>query len=314
VKKAFAITAASAVSNVSVSSFSPTAGARRDVDEVSFKAASAMPWENECDYYYYDYYFGCGHFVELTAPAGTEFSSNADDYLFTDGVTSGFAYYYADVDPEGAGDNVVRVDLPYEMSVAAGDTVHLTVFGVTNPAGAVPAGELAVSTAADAKPVAKPFAIAAASAVSSVSVSTSNAAAGASGVVDTASFKASHAITSGEVDGNCCGEPGYVRLMAPAGSEFEGDYYYYRYTVTDGSASAEASVEVDPEDLGQNVVDVFIPQDVPVKAGDTIQVVARGVRNPSSAVPSGEFAVSTSSDATAVKKAFAITAASAVSL
>jgi hypothetical protein len=201
---------------------------------------------------------------------------------------------------------VVRVDLPYEMSVAAGDTVHLTVFGVTNPAGAVPAGELAVSTAADAKPVAKPFAIAAASAVSNVSVSTSSSAAGAAGVVDTASFKASHAITSGEVDGSCCGEPGYVRLTAPAATVFRPSAYEI-YTVTDGSASAEASVEVDPEGLGENVVDVFIPQDVPVKAADTVRVVAYGVSNPPSADPSGEFAVSSSSDATAVEKAFAIT-------
>ncbi len=312
VKKPFAITVASAVSSVSVSSFSPTAGARRNVDEVSFTATSAMPWESECDYYYYGYYFGCGHFVELTAPAGTEFASSADDYLFTDGATSGFAYYYAEVDPEGTGNNVVRVYLPYEMSVAAGDTVHLTVFGVTSPASAAPAGELAVSTAADAKPVTTPFAIGASTAVSGVSVGASSYAAGATGVVDTASFKASHAITSGEVDGNCCGEPGYVRLTAPAGTEFE-PYYYENYTVTDGAASESASVEVDPEGLGRNVVDVFLPRGVPVAAGDTVHVTARAVSNPSSAVPSGEFAVSTSSDATAVKKPFAITVASAVS-
>jgi plastocyanin len=311
VEKPFAIATASSVSSVSVSSQAPVAGAKRVVDEVSFKATSAMPSESECDYYYYAYYFGCGHYVELTAPAGTEFSGNADDYLFTDGTTSGFDYYYAEVDPGGAGNNVVRVYLPYEMSIAAGDTVHLTVFDVTNPASPVPGGELAISTAADTKPVAKPFAITSASSVSNVSVATSNSGAGAGGVVDTVSLKALHALTSGEADENCCGEPGYVRLTAPAGSTFV-DYYNDDYTVTDGTQSASASAQVDPEELGQNVVDVYVPAGLSINAGDTVKVVAHDVTNPPTAFASGEFAVATSADSSPVTKALAITAATAV--
>jgi hypothetical protein len=311
VEKPFAIATASSVSSVSVSSQAPVAGAKRVVDEVSFKATSAMPAESECDYYYYAYYFGCGHYVELTAPAGTEFSGNADDYLFTDGTTSGFDYYYAEVDPGGAGNNVVRVYLPYEMSVAAGDTVHLIVFDATNPANPVPGGELAISTAADTKPVTKPFAITSASSVSNVSVATSNSGAGAGGVVDTVSLKALHALTSGEADENCCGEPGYVRLTAPAGSTFV-NYYDDDYTVTDGTRSASASAQVDPEELGQNVVDVYVPAGLSINAGDTVKVVARDVTNPPTALASGEFAVATSADSSPVTKALAITTATAV--
>jgi hypothetical protein len=313
VKKPLAITAATSISNVSVSSLSPVAGASRVVDEVSFKATSAMPWDSHCNYYYYAYYFGCGHFVVLTAPAGTEFSSSANDYLFTDGADSGVAYYYAEVGPEGAGSNVVRVYLPYEMSVAAGDTIHLTAFGITNPAGAVPAGELTISTAADAKPVSRPLAITAATAVSSVSVGASNYGAGASGVTDTASFKALHAITSGEGDESCCGDPGFVRLTAPTGTEFSSGYYYHAYTLTDGSETANASAEVDPEGLGTDVVDIFIPRNVPIHAGDTVQVTADAVANPGAANPTAEFALSTSSDPAHIGRPFAITAASSIS-
>jgi O-glycosyl hydrolase len=313
VHTAFAITAASSVSALSARANTSAAGASRVVDEVSFKVTNAMPYEPQCDYYYYYYYYGCGHFIELSAPAGTRFPSNWEDYAVSNGATSRYSPYYPEVDPEELGDNVVRFELPYEMSVGAGETIKVSVFGVTNPSTAAPSGEFAVSTAADTKPVSKPFTITPATSVTAVSASASNYTAGASGVVDTASFNATGPLTTGESTAGSSGEPGYVRLSAPTGSKFNTyNPYGEDYTVTDGSASAYASATVNPEDLGENVVDIYIPEGVPVTAGSTVQVIAHGVSNPADAVPSGEYAVSTSSDATAVKKAFAIGAASAV--
>jgi hypothetical protein len=304
-------TAASAVSGVSVGASTLAAGASRVVDEVGFTASSAMSWEAGCSYYYgYYYYTGCGHFVQLKAPAGTVFPSSYYDYVVGDGLVSEFSGYYAQVDPEGLGSNVVRVYLPYEFSVAAGDTVHLGVFGVSNPSVAGPSGEFAVSTAADSKPVSVPFAVTGASSVSAVSAGASSYAAGTTGVVDTVGFKATGPLTAGASAAGCCGDPGFVRLTGPAGSRFSP---YQPYTVSDGAASANASMTVDPEGRGENVVDVYIPQGVPVAAGDTVQVIARGVSNPVSAAPSGEFSVATSSDVTPVTKTVPIIEASAVS-
>jgi hypothetical protein len=309
VKKPFAITNATSVSALTVSANTTAAGATRVVDQVSFKVTNPLPAESGlCIYYGY----GC-HTIRLQGPAGSKFSSTSSDYQITDGSTTNYAYYVIS-NPESLGENIIDVYLYPEMGIAAGDTVQVTAFGVSNPTSAVPSGEFAVSTSSDTVPVAKPFAITAATAVSSVSASANVTSAGAKGVVDTVSFKATGALTNGKGSSalSCCFEPGFVQLRAPAGTEFTNTY---EYTVSDGSASATTYGTVNPEGVegGTNVVNVAIPEGVPVSAGDTVQVVAKGVSNPKSAAPAGEFGVSTSSDVTQVNKPFAITNATSVS-
>ena len=88
--------------------------------------------------------------AEVTVPPG----QTAATFFYQD-TTSGTATLTA-ATPTAAAQTASG---QFSMSVAAGDTVKLSVFGVANPAAAVPSGEFSVSTSADAKPVAVPFAI-----------------------------------------------------------------------------------------------------------------------------------------------------------
>ena len=282
---------ASAVSNLTASANPATAKSRRAVDEVSFKATTALK--------------GSTDLIRLTGPTGSEFEVAYYAYVVTDGSASEVAY--GEVDPEGLGYNVVNVRVPSGVSIAAGDTVHVSAYAVANPPSAG-TGEFSVSTSSDVTPVVKSFTTKAAASVASTSVSTTNSAAGAQGAKITVGFKATGPLTSGNNVYYYQYARGYVRLTAPAGTSFSQS----AYTVTDGSASEGATGEVNPEGLGSNVVDVFIPYNVPVAAGDSVQVIANDVANPASASSSAKFGIATSSDVTTVEKAFAIGAATAV--
>lgn len=134
--------------------------------------------------------------------------------------------------------------------------------------------------------------------VSGVSATASAHSAGATQVVYTAGFTAEHELAASS---------GYVRLTAPAGTKFSTDGYSYEVTDTTSGKEAQSDhVEVDPEDLGQNVVDVYVPGSFSVAAGATVTVAAYGATNPSSEDPSGEFSVSTSADTESVFTALPI--------
>jgi hypothetical protein len=302
VEKAFGITAATAVTNLTVSVIPATAGSKRVVDEVSFKAKNGLPYDAECS--------GCTRFIRLQGPAGSEFEVYGYyASIVSDGSASEVSY--GEVNPEGLGQNVVNVRVPAGVSIAAGDTVHVTAYGVANPPTAG-AGEFSISTSGDVTPASKALTTTPAAAVTAASVATTNTSAGATGTKVTVGFKATGPLTTG-TEGSCyyyyyysC--RGYVRLTAPAGASFSAN----SFTVTDGSASESTSGVVDPEGLGNNVVDVPVPQSVSVAAGDAVQVVASNVSNPATAASTAKFAIATSSDVTPVEKAFGITAATAV--
>lgn len=189
-----------------------------------------------------------------------------------------------EVDPEELGEkNAVDVHIPGSFSIAAGETVTIAAYGSKNPTSEDPSGKFSVSTSADTEAVSVPFAIEPASAISGLSLGADTTSAGASSVLYTASFKSTSAISSG--DGAQFGDneqPGFIRLVAPAGTVFNSDDYSYE--VSDEHESQQAlHVTVDPENTdATNVVDIDVSPRFPVgvAVGETVKVEAYGAKNP----------------------------------
>jgi len=307
----FPIGPATTVSDFTLSSSAFSAASKDVVDRISLKAATGIFPGNPC---YYCGPVGAG-FVRLIGPTGLRFSHNPGAYHLVDGSQSNFlSPGAAVVSPGGAGENVVDVYLPGNLQVTAGDTVELDAYEVSNPAGPVAGGELSVSTSSDINAVSKPFPIGPESTVSDVMVSTSSSSAGANDTVDRVSLRAASEISPGNP---CyyCGPVGggFVQLVAPAGSRFSANPAAYR--LVDGSQSnflSPGPAVVNPEGVGNNVVDVHLPSGMTVAPGDTVELDAYEVSNPAGPVAGGELSVSTSADAQAVAKPFPIGPASAV--
>jgi len=294
------LTGGTKVSGVSASANVYSAGATQVLYTVKFKAEHALAEPSG--------------YVRLTAPAGAEFySANSYSYEVSNGSKSAQSNEVK-TSPEGLGENVVDVYIP-GFSIAAGETVTIAAYGSKNPTSEDPSGKFSVSTSADTEAVSVPFAIGPASAISDLNLNADTTSAGASSVLYTASFKSTSAISSG--DGSQFGDdeqPGYIRLTAPAGTVFNtnGD----SYEVSDEHESWQAQgVTVNPDGLGENIVDVEVSPYFPVgvAAGETVKVEAYGATNPSAPVPGGEASVSTSSDIQAVSKPLAIEAKTSIS-
>jgi len=297
----FASPDATMVSDLSATANVYSAGATQVVYTVKFKAEHELAANSG--------------YVRLTAPAGAKFYA-ANGYGYEVGNdTESRQSDHVEANPEGLGENVVDVYIPGSFSVAAGETVTIAAYGSENPTSADPSGTFSVSTSADTAAVSVPFAIGPASKISGLSIGADTTSAGASEVVYTATFKSTSALSDGDAEQFGDEErPAFIRLTAPQGTVFSSDGYSYE--ITDATESRQAiHVEVDPEEsghrLGSNVVDVAVS--LPIAAGDTVTVAAYGATNPSSAVPSGEASVSTSSDIEAVSKPLAIGPATAVS-
>ncbi len=305
----FVTAAAGSVSKVSLGPTSYSAGATHVSQEATFTATHAVSSGDNTGFpYCYETECGDGY-IRLTAPAGTVYSTSPYYYKVTDGASSGVSGR-VEVGPEGLGSNVVNVHLPPELSIAAGDTVKIQASEVTNPTSAE-SGTLAVSTSSDPAGASLPFNILAQTKVSGVSVSADSYSAGAVDVVEEVGFTASSPVST---------VGGFVQLTGPAGSRFATgrvecwyDCGYQDYVVTDGANTGVASsVEVGPGGGGQNVVDVYLPSNVPVPAGSTVKLVVYEASNPSGA-GAGTFSVATSSDPAPVGVSFVTAAAGSVS-
>jgi hypothetical protein len=249
-------------------------------------------------------------YIRLTAPAGTVFNTNGDSYEVSDEHESRQAQG-ATVNPEGLGENVVDVDVsPYfPIGVAAGETVKVEAYGARNPSVPVPSGEASISTSSDIQAVSKPLAITAKTSIGELTASANVTSAKATSVLYTASFKATTAISSGDAAQFGDNEqPGFIRLVAPAGTKFNSDDYCYE--VSDEHESQQAlHVTVDPESTGaRNVVDIDVSPRFPVgvAAGETVKVEAYGAQNPESEDPGGQLSVSTSSDVEPISTALPV--------
>ncbi len=283
--------AASAVTSVSIKANTSSAQAQEVVYTATFTATHALA-------------SGEGY-VQLKVPSGAVLVVNATSYAFTDGSHSSLPSAIS-VNPGGAGENVVDLYVPGGFAVAAGDKVEVQAFGVKNPSAANSSATASVSTSSDTQPVSVSLPIAAASAVTEMTATSNTASAQATRVVYTASFKATSPLSAGNPD--WFGEDaGYIQLTAPAGANFASGLI----AVIDGSHAGDASaVSVDPGGAGENVVDVSAP--FAIAAGDKVEVVAYGVENPTAANASAKITLSTSSDATAATKAYAILAPTAI--
>ena len=93
---------------------------------------------------------------------GSEFEVAYYVYVVTDGSASEVAY--GEVNPEGLGTNVVNVRVPSGVSIAAGDTVHVSAYAVSDPP-AAGSGTFSVSTSSDVAPASKSLTIKAAASV-----------------------------------------------------------------------------------------------------------------------------------------------------
>ncbi len=293
---------ASSVTGVSATANSMSADATQVVYTVKFTAKTAIPVSTG--------------FVELTAPAGTAFSSQGrngggvyQDYQVVDGAQNSDGALSTQV-KSGQG-NVV--DVYTNFAINAGDQVEVDAYVVTNPSSANAAGTLSVSTSSDTTAVSTPFPISVASSVSSVSASENSTSAGASQVLAKVKLTAMTGLAACNPDA-CDGQEGFVRLTAPLGTVFSADPNALNgeYDVIDGTNhTAAAQVVVGPDGAQSNVVDVYVP--FPVKADDQVEIDAYEVANPSTHTGSETLSVSTSSDPIApAAVAFPITAPSSV--
>lgn len=291
-----AVAAASAVTSVAVRTDSASAQARDDLYTATFTSTHALASETG--------------YVQLKAATGAVFVDVNTYYAFTDGSHSALPARVV-TDPAGAGENVVDLYVPSSFSVAAGDKVEVSAYGVANPSAANSAATFSVSTSSDTEAVSKSLPITAATAVTEAAASVSPSSAGATRAVYTESFKATDAITVGNPD-YFDEAPGYIQLTLPAGVVAPASTV--DYAIVDGSDSGIPSgLVVNPGGAGENVVDLYIPDAVPIAAGDKVEVQAFAVKNPGSADASASVSVATSSDAAPVSKTVPITAASAIS-
>lgn len=84
------------------------------------------------------------------------------EYEIRDGAQQAPPSFAVTVDPENAGTNVVRVDIPDGFSVAPGDRVEVIARGVNNPGSPDLAAQFGISTSSDPAVVSSPLPIRAA--------------------------------------------------------------------------------------------------------------------------------------------------------
>lgn len=297
-----AITAAGAVTNVTASPTTTSAGAVDVKYTVTFKSSGAIVGghSSEADGY-----------IELTAPPNTVLNASGSDYTISTGGTP-MTPNGVVVDPNNT--NATNVaDLYVPLDIPANSAVTVIASGVTNPT-STQSGQFLVSTSSDTTAgSSSAIEIGAATQVSQLSATSSDMTAGASQVVYTATFKVNQQLTGGGKTGVA---DGYVELTAPPGSVFSGSSGDYLVTLAGGPTLSPDGAIVNPippgssTGLGNNVVDLYMPFNV--LAGSTVTISAGNTLNPTSANSAGTLSVSTSSDATPLSTAFPITPATPV--
>jgi hypothetical protein len=160
--------------------------------------------------------------------------------------------------------------IPLFDTIDAGDTVTVTLAGVTNP----PAGtvtDFAVSTSADTEPVDAPSYAIGASGPAAVTVSVSPSSTGALATYSISNLVASISLAGGSST---------ITLDGPAGTVFSGNQAYYLLadsTHPSGSGTVSAPVSGG----GTNEVTLTVPE--AIIAGDRFSITAQDVINPGTA-------------------------------
>jgi hypothetical protein len=167
-------------------------------------------------------------------------------------------------------DNGVVIPLPAVFSISAGDSLTITMVGISNPtAGTV--ADFTVSTSADTVGAdATPYAIGAGQ---------------SPGVVvsvgpDTTGSLATYTISNLRASGQLVAGSSTITLQAPPGTVFPNNPG--SYTVQDATTpSGSGTVSAAPNGGGTNDVTITVPQ--PVSARDLFDITVEDVINPSSA-------------------------------
>jgi hypothetical protein len=225
---------------------------------VGFKPTTALP---------------AGGTITLVAPAGTSFSSAAVTVVDSTNPSASASLPPSSVRPSAvmgsSTANQLVVTAP--KALGAGDSVFMEVTGVTNPPAGTYGGSAAnflVSTSADTVPVPVPsFTVTAGAAPELASIELSSTVPGAIASYTIGDLQASSTLLAGHDT---------IKLVTPAGTVLP--VAFASYTVADlthSAFSAHPSVLVGG---GSNSVTLTLGATVP--AGDYIDIVVTGVKNP----------------------------------
>jgi beta-lactam-binding protein with PASTA domain len=279
-----------AVSSASLSATSTTGGASGVSDTVTFTTSASGALA------------GGSSTIALAAPAGTNLAGPNTAYSIVDETTSSGS------GPAGRTSSAADgafVDITPANTIAAGDTVQVTITQVTNPPAAT--GTLLVSTSADQKPVSVGDDTTAPQSISAASFTASTTASGANAVTYTVTFTTSST-------GRIVGGSGTISLAAPAGTllgtcPFGCGGGNATYTIVDATTSSGSGPATPTEFVGGQSIDVT-PMHT-IEPGDTITLTITQVTNPPAGA--GKLAISTSSDVKPVSATDTTTAQKSVS-
>jgi titin len=241
----------------------------------------------------------------MFTPGGAAMTS--DNFFVTDITANGYPTAPGGVSVSADGSQAT-LTLASGQSVAAGDRVDVSIYGVTN-AGAG-SQSVSVSTSSDSTPVNAPFTLSAALSVVSPTVALSSEAAGATAVEYAATFKASK--TGGVVyDPSDPSLGGAIMLGGPAGmfrpgGTAMGPANFVIDDHTSGGVSNPSSVSVS---ANGSKATLTLADGYPILGNDSVEVQVYGVTSPS-APGSATLSVSTTSD-TAAGAGFSTVAANA---
>ncbi len=246
--------------------------------------------------------------VTLVAPGGTVLgtcSSNCISYTFVDHTNSSGSGGGNNGDSAAIAGSGSIISIAVPNTIHAGDSVTLTITGVTNPP--VGSGTIELSTSSDASGVSLNDPMSSPNSVLSATVVPTSTAAGASGVTYSANFTTS-------ATGELVGGSSSVTLVAPVGTVLGTcgqnciNYTFVDHTNPSGSGGGNSGDSASIA-RGGSIISVTVPNTI--HAGDSVTLSITGVTNPSAG--DGAVILSTNSDTAPVDVAAPTTAASQVS-
>jgi hypothetical protein len=234
--------------------------------------------------------------IVIAAP-GASFADSAACSL-TDTTTASAGE--CSVAPDGLNYSEAVVTLPISVSVNAGDSVTLSVGGVTNPPAGTGLSGTSVSTSSDTSPVTVSSAgsFTPAGAIGDLTLTPSTTAAYATGAQWAIGFRASS--TGTLVGGITANNDGTITVAGPPGTEF---YAGSGCSIDDATSGyTEACTVASVTDAGSEAVVTLNggSTDATVNAGDSVVLTINDVTNPASGTNFSGVSVSTSSDTTSV--------------
>ena len=246
--------------------------------------------------------------VTLVAPVGTVLGtcgSNCINYTFVDHTNPSGSGGGNSGDSAAIAGNGSIISVAVPNTIAAGDSVTLSITAVTNPP--VGSGSIELSTSSDTSPVSLSDPITSSSSVLSPTIVPTSTAAGASGVTYSANFTTS---ATGELVGGFSS----VTLVAPVGTVLGTcgsnciSYTFVDHTNPSGSGGGNSGDSAAIAGNG-SIISVAVPNTI--AAGDSVTLSITGVTNPSAG--NGSVVLATNSDAVPVGVGATTTAPSQVS-